>query len=173
MLKSCVICEAWLNFHRLVSLHVLAVTRNPTASATHNSGEQTLESVSTLVHQTCLSVVSDDRQLCQQVVRIYRRLGERREQMQQLRTTIAQTQQSSHDSSTVEIFLDFVSRFSVNGPNSSIDRLLETVSGHPNYLLENSPSFYPEQYDTTFPDKMMSISAILRYRVILGHNDIL
>ena len=161
MLKSCVICEAWLNFHRLVSIRVLAVTRSPTTSATHNSGEQTLESVSLLVHQTCLSVVSDDRELCQQVVRIYRRLGERREQMQQLGATIAHTQQSGHDSSTVDFFLDFVSRFSVNGLNSSIDRLLGAISGHPNYLLETSPSFYPEQYDTTFPDKMTSISAIL------------
>lgn len=120
-----------------------------------------MDSVSSLVHQTRLSVVSDDRELCQQVVRIYRRLGERREQMQQLRTTIAQTQQSSYDSSTVEIFLDFVSRFSVNGPNSSIDQLLGAISGHPNYLLETSPCFYPEQYDTAFPDRMMSISAIL------------
>ena len=155
------ICEAWLNFYRLVSIRLLAVTRNPTASATHNYGEQILDSVSSLVHQTRLSVVSDDRELCQKVVRIYRRLGERREQMQQLRTTIAQTQQSSYDSSTVEIFLDFVSRFSVNGPNSSIDRLLGAISGHPDYLLETSPSFYPEQYDTAFPDNMMSVSAIL------------
>ena len=105
--------------------------------------------------------MSDDRELSQQVVCIYRRLGERREQMQQLRTTIARTQQSSHDSSTVEIFLDFVSRFSVNGPNSTIDRLLGAISGRPNYLLETSPSFYPEQFDTAFPDRMMSISAIL------------
>ena len=137
------------------------MTRNPTISATHDSGEQILDSVSSLVHQTHLSVVSDDRELCQQVVRIYRRLGERREQTQQLRTTIAQTQQSSYDSSTVEIFLDFISRFSVNGPNSSIDRLLGAISGHPNYLLETSPSFYPEQYDMAFPDMMMSVSAIL------------
>ena len=112
------------------------------------------------VHQTRLSVVSD-RELCQQVVRIYRRLGERREKMQQLRITIAQNQQSSYDSSTVENFLDFISRFSVNGPNSSIDKLLGAISGHPNYLLETSPTFYPEQYDTAFPDKMMSVSAIL------------
>ena len=115
------ICETLLNLHRLVSIRVLAVTRNPTTSAIHNSGEQTLDSVSSLVHQTRLSVVSDDCELCQQVVRIYRRLGERREQMHQLRTTIAHTEQSGHDSSTVEIFLGFVSRFSVNGPNSSID----------------------------------------------------
>ena len=155
------ICNAWLYFYGLVSIRVLAVTRNPTTSATHNSGEQILDSVSSLVHQTHLSVVSDDRELCQQVVRIYRRLGERHDQMQQLRTTIDQTQQSSYDSSTVDIFLDFVSRFSVNGPNSSIDRLLGAFSGHPNYLLENLPFFYPEQYDTTFPDRMMSISAVL------------
>lgn len=155
------ICETWLNLHRLVSIRVLAVTRNPTTSAIHNSGEQTLDSVSSLVHQTRLSVVSDDRELCQQVVRIYRRLGERREQMHQLRTTIAHTEQSGHDSSTVEIFLGFVSRFSINGPNSSIDRLLGAITGHPNSFLESSPSFYPEQYDTAFPDRMMSISAIL------------
>ena len=49
----------------------------------------------------------------------------------------------------------------MNGLNSSIDRLLEGISGHPNYLPETSPSFYPEQYDTAFPDRMMSISAIL------------
>ena len=142
-------------------MRVLAVTRNPTTSARHHSGEQIWDSVSSLVHQTRLSVVSNDRELCQQVVRIYRRLGERREQMQQLRTRIDQTQQSGYDSSTVDIFLDFVSRFSVIGPNSSIDRLLGAFSGHPNYLLETLPSFYPEQYDTAFPDRMMSISAIL------------
>ena len=149
--------EAWLNFHRLVSMRILAMIRSSATSATRNSGEQILDSVSSLVYQTHLSIVSDDRELSQQVVRIYHRLGERREQMQQLRTTIARIQRSSHDTSTVEIFLDFVSRFSVKGPNSSTDRFL----GQANYLLETSPSFYPEQYDTAFPDRMMSISAIL------------
>lgn len=153
--------EAWLNLHRLVSIHILATIRSPAISATRNSEEQILDSVSSFVDQTHRSIVSDDRELCQQVARIYRRLSERREQVQQLRTTIARTPQSSYDSSTVEIFLDFVSRFSVNGPNSSIDRLLGDISGHPNYLLETSPSFYPEQYDTASPDRMMSISAIL------------
>ena len=155
------ICEAWLNLRRLVSIRVLAMIRSSATSATRSSGEQILDSVSSLVYQTHSSILSDSRELCQQVVRIYRRLGERREQMQQLRTTIARTEQSSHDSSTVKIFLDFVSRFSVNGPNSSIDQLLGGISGHPNYLLETSPSFHPEQYDTAFPDRMMSISAIL------------
>ena len=42
-----------------------------------------------------------------------------------------------------------------------MDRLLGGIPGHPNYLLETSPSFYPEQYATAFPDRMMSISAIL------------
>ncbi|KAK0515444.1 hypothetical protein JMJ35_001478 [Cladonia borealis] len=144
-----------------VSIRVLAMIRSSATSATRNSGEQILDSISSLVYQTHLSIVSDDRELCQQVARIYRRLGERRELVQQLRTTIARTPQSSYDSSTVEVFLDFVSRFSVNGPNSSIDRLLGDMSGHPNYLLETSPSFHPEQYDTAFPDRMMSISAIL------------
>lgn len=124
--------EAWLNFHRLVSMRILAMIRSSATSATRNSGEQILDSVSSLVYQTHLSIVSDDRELSQQVVRIYHRLGERREQMQQLRTTIARIQRSSHDTSTVEIFLDFVSRFSVKGPNSSIDRFL----GQANYLLE-------------------------------------
>ena len=137
------------------------MVRSSAISTTRSSGEQILDSVTSLVYQTHISIMSDDRELCQQVVRIYRRLGERRVQMQQLRTTIAQTQQSSHDSSTVDVFLNFVSRFSVNGPNSSIERLRGSIYGHPDYLLETSPSFYPEQFDTAFPDKMMSISAIL------------
>ena len=153
--------ETWLSLHRLVSMRILAMIRSSATSATRNSGEQILDTVTSLVYQTHLSIISDERQLCQQVVRIYRRLGEQREEMQQLRTTIAWSQQSSYDSSTVEIFLDFVSRFSVNGPNSSIDRLLGGISGHPNYLLETSPSFYPDQYNMTFPDRMISISAIL------------
>ena len=158
------VCEAWLNFHRLVSIRVLGMIRSSATSATRSSGEQILDSVSSLVHQTHPSIVSDDRELCQQVAHIYRRLGERREQVQQFRNTIARTPQSSYDSSTVEIFLDFVSRFSVNGPNSSIDQLLGDIAGHPNYLLETSPSFYPEQYDTASPDRRMSISAILPVR---------
>ena len=95
--------EAWLNLHRLVSMRILAMIRSSGTSATRNSGEQILDSISSLVYQTHLSIMSDDRELCQQVVRIYRRLGDRREQMQQLRTKIARTRQSSHDSSTVEI----------------------------------------------------------------------
>lgn len=118
-------------------------------------------SITSLVHQTHLSIMSDDRELCQQVARIYCRLGERRVQMQQLRTRIAHTQQSSHDSSTGDVFLDFVSRFSVNGPNSSIDGLRASISGRPDSLLEISPSVYWEQLDTAFPDNMMSVSAIL------------
>lgn len=153
-------CEAWLKFDRLVSLRILAMVRS-SATVTRNSGEQVLDSVTSLVYQTHLSIMSDDRELCQQVVSIYRRLDERREQMQQLRAAIGQTQQSSHDSSTVDVFLDFVSKFSVNGPSSFSDRLQGRICGQPDYLLETSRSFCPEQYDTAFPDKMMSLSAIL------------
>lgn len=155
------VCEAWLKFDRLVSIRVLAAVRSPAISATRTSEEQVLDSVTSLVYQTHLSVTSDDRELCQQVVRIYRRLSERHVHMQQLRSTIAQTQQSSYDSSTVAVFLDFVSRFSVNGPNSSIDRLRGNISGHPYYLFETSPSFYPEQFDAASPGNTMTISAIL------------
>ena len=114
-------------FDRLVSIRILAMGRSSAASATRTSDEQVLDSVTSLVYHTHLSVLSDDRELCQQAARIYRRLGERRVQMQQLRNTITQTQQSSHDSSTVEVFLDFVSRFSVNSPNSIIDRLRASI----------------------------------------------
>jgi hypothetical protein len=135
--------------------------RSSAASATRNSEEQVLDTVTSLVYQAHLSNLSDNRELCQQVARIYRRLDERRVQMQQLGITITHTQQSSHDSSTVDTFLDFVSRFSINGPNSSIDRLRASISGRPDSLLETSPSVCPEQFDTAFPDNMMSISAIL------------
>lgn len=82
-------------------------------------------------------------------------------QMQQLGITHTHAQQSSHDSSTVDVLLDFVSRFSVNGPNLSIDRLRAMISGRPDSWLETSPSICPEQFDTAFPDKMMCVSAIL------------
>ena len=52
---------------------------------------------------------------------------------------------------TVDAFLDLVSMFSLNGPNSFIDQLRASISGRPGSLLEISPSIYLEQFDTALP----------------------
>jgi hypothetical protein len=127
--------------------------------------EQVLGSIASVVYQTHRSIMSDDRVLCQQVSRIYHGLSEQPMQMQQLRTAIAQAEQSrynradtaldvsegtvgqavkhdvaeGHDSFTTDVFLNYVSRFSVNDPNSPIDRLHTSFSGSPDYYLKTSP----------------------------------
>jgi hypothetical protein len=133
--------------------------------------------------------MSDDHLLCQQVARTYRELGEQLMQMQQLRTAITHAEQSkykysqantasdksedtfdrdveyhnaaAYDSSTAEVFLNCVSRFSANDPYLSIDRLRANFSGSPDYSLETSSSFYPEQYAVDSPERIMFVSAIL------------
>jgi hypothetical protein len=133
--------------------------------------------------------MSDDHLLCQQVARTYREFGEQLMQMQELKNTIAcaaqarckynQTHTASdkskdtggrdveyhdaaaHDSSAAEIFLNCVSRFSMKNPCSSIDRLRANFSGSPDYSLETSSSFYPEQYAVDSPGGLIFVSAIL------------
>ena len=67
-----------------------------------------------------------------------------------------------HDSSTTEVFFDCVSRFSVNGSSSSIDRLCRRFSGSPDYYLESMPSYYAEHYSGSSFRGAVFVSAIMR-----------
>jgi hypothetical protein len=127
--------------------------------------------------------MSDEHILWQQFAQLYRQFGEQ-SIMQQLSPAIAQPQQSrsnradtaleytvgqgvehsvakGHAASTMEIFQDIVSRFSVNGTKSLIDGLRARFSGSPNDSLGTSPSWYPEQYVSASLDKVISVSAVL------------
>ena len=53
------------------------------------------------------------------------------------------------ESEATDIFFDCVSRFSKSPIDSSIERLQEKFSGSPDYLLETSAGFFPEQYTSS------------------------
>lgn len=142
-------------------MRILAVVRVPALSARRIPGEQLVDSVTSLVYQNNSSVLSDDHELSQQVVRIYQSLADRREQMQELRATTAHDHQSTYDSSMVDIFMDFVSRLSINGPYSFTERLRGCMLGKPDYSFETSSSYYPERFDVAAPSMTVVISAIL------------
>lgn len=168
--------------------YALHTRKESTNTSTIQPEDQVLDFVMSLVHQTHHAIISDDPLLCQQVARIYRQLGEKPMQMQQLKTAIAQAGQppkydradtasdvlegsidqavgynvaKGHDSSTADVFLGSVSMFSMNDSNSSIDRLRGSFSGSPDYFLETSSSFHPELCATNSPSEMMLVSAIL------------
>ncbi|KAL9611266.1 MAG: hypothetical protein Q9167_004092 [Letrouitia subvulpina] len=102
--------------------------RSSAPSVISNPEEQVLDPATSLVYRTYLSVISDDRELCQRVARIYQRLSERRVQMEHLRIMIRHKQQSSYDSSIVDNFLDFVSSFRESLAITQLSSATNTVS---------------------------------------------
>ena len=136
-----------------------------------------LASLTSLVQETQHAFMSEDHSLQRHLAQIYRELGEQRMQMRQLKLAIEQPREPNDDpmmasncgmslseefvnpvldldnaedgdSTAVDIFFDCISRFSMNDSSSTIDRLHAKFSGSPDYCLESTPSFYPEQYST-------------------------
>ena len=146
--------------------------------------KQILNSVASFVHETRSAVMSRDPLSHQHLAQIYRELGEQRAQLQEIRRLIEKPQDhgkreavascgniqgllrptgpdsgeltgNDQDTSTADIFLGCVSRFSSNDSTSSIQRLRKNFTGAIDYSFESGPSFYPERYTT---DSLLSES---------------
>jgi hypothetical protein len=67
------LCEAKLGskMDRLISIRMLAIGRRSAAPATCNSEEQILDTLTSLVYQTHLSIMSVDRELWHQPIQAH------------------------------------------------------------------------------------------------------
>ena len=140
------------------------------------SRESILDSVPSFINVTPLTLRSGNHSFHQGLARIYQELAENRAQIKRLSMAIELRGSRNHkspiisisdvddqealessipecdiardQSSADDIFLDCVSRFSLEDSTSSIGRLQAMFSGLPYYFFETNPSFYPEQYVT-------------------------
>ena len=138
--------------------------------------EQIADFATRLVHMTRQAVMYDNSSPSQQLIDIYKELGEQRLQIRQIESRFPRTKRTNYeqtrlvsqfrtafyeeplkfkstsdstetqDSCTVDVFYDCASRLSMDPSGCSVDALRTKFSGSPDYYFEMRPSFYPEQY---------------------------